>query len=92
MWFPVPTARMGGENSAKNCALHRRNLNQIRKSDLAAVGHGLELLAILPRLRLVPWHLGSAMIVWIADQGCFLLRRARSQRGHECAHQNGNDN
>ena len=48
-------------------------LNLTRNSGLAAVGHGLELLAVFPRLRLIPRHLGSAMIVWIADEGCLLL-------------------
>jgi hypothetical protein len=48
-------------------------LNLIRKSDLAAVGHGLELPAFFPRFLLVPRDGGSAMIVWIADEGCLLL-------------------
>src|SRR6516162_10684262 len=66
-------------------------LKKIRKSDLAAVGHGLDCLAAFPRLWLVPRHLGSAMIVWIADEGCLLLRCARRQRDYKCAEQNGND-
>ncbi len=40
---------------------------------LAAVGHGLELPAFFPWFLLVPRHGGSATIVWIADEGCFLL-------------------
>jgi len=48
-------------------------LNLIRKSDLAAVGHGLELPTFFPRFLLVPRDGGSAMIVWIADEGCLLL-------------------
>ena len=55
----------------------RANVRQIfrddPKSDLAAIGHGLELPAFFPRFLLVPWDGGSAMIVWIADQGCLLL-------------------
>ena len=48
----------------------------IRKSDLAAIGHGLELLAAFPWFRLVPRHLGSAMIVWVVYEGRLLLARA----------------
>ena len=50
-----------------------QSLNLIQKSDLAAVGHGLELPAFFPRFLLVPRHGGSAMIVWIADEGGLLL-------------------
>ena len=49
-------------------------LSLIRKSDLAAIGHGLELPAFFPRFLLVPWDHGSAMIVRIGDEGGFLLR------------------
>jgi hypothetical protein len=48
----------------------------IRKSDLAAIGHGLELPAFFPRFLFVPRDGGSAMIVWIADQGGLFLRCA----------------
>jgi hypothetical protein len=51
----------------------RQILDLIRKSDLAAIGHGLELIASFPWFLFVPRDRGSAMIVWIADQGCFLL-------------------
>jgi len=47
-----------------------------RESDLAAIGHGLELPAFFPRFLLVPRDGGSTMIVWIADQGGLLLRCA----------------
>jgi len=48
-------------------------LSLTRKSDLAAIGHRLELPAFFPRFLLVPWDGGSAMIVWIADQGGLVL-------------------
>src|SRR5262245_7617358 len=48
-------------------------LNLIRKSDLASVGHALELAAFFPWFLLVPRDLGSAMIVRIADEGGLLL-------------------
>jgi hypothetical protein len=48
-------------------------LNLIRKSDLAAVRHGLELPAFFPWFLLVPRDGGSAMIVRIADEGGLLL-------------------
>src|SRR5262245_61893634 len=72
------------ENSVQNRAFQSRNLNPIRKSDLAAVGHGLELPAFFPWFLLVPWDGGSATIVRIADEGCFLLCCARCQRDYEC--------
>ncbi len=46
----------------------------IRKLDLAAVGHRLELPTCFPCFLFVPWHLRAAMIVWVADEGCFLAR------------------
>ena len=48
-------------------------LNLIRKLDLAAIGHGLELPAFFPWFLLVPRDGGSTMIVRITDQGGLLL-------------------
>ena len=48
-------------------------LDGIRRSDLASVGHSLELPTCLPWFLLVPRDLGSAMIVWIVDKGGLLL-------------------
>ena len=47
-----------------------------RKFDLAAIGHGLELLPFFPRFLFVPWDGGSSMIVWIGHQGGLFLRCA----------------
>jgi len=91
MWFFTPTVRVIGDYFSSKLRVHSRNFETDPKSDLAAVGHGLDLLAAFPWFRLVPRHLRSAMIVWIADEGCWLLRSARSQRDHECAQQDGND-
>src|ERR1044071_4496510 len=91
MFFSRPTARLIGYTAVKMAHFAAAMLKKIGKSDLAAVGHSLELLAVFPRLRLIPRHLGSATIVWIGDEGCLVLRCARSQRHYECAEQNGND-
>jgi hypothetical protein len=60
-------ARSWRKFSPKIAILKQQFLNPIRKPDLAAIGHGLDLLAVFPWFRLVPRHLGSAMIVWVAD-------------------------
>jgi hypothetical protein len=64
------------ENSAQNCAVQSRNLEPDRRIGSAAIGHGLDRLATFPWFRLVPRHLGSAMIVWVTDEGGLLLARA----------------
>lgn len=65
-----------GANSIQIAHFKPAILEPDRNSDLAAIGHGLELLAFFPRFLLVPWDGGSAMIVWIADQGGLFLRCA----------------
>jgi hypothetical protein len=47
---------------------------------LAAVGDALELAAGFPWFLFVPWDHGLVMIVWVLDQGGFLLGCARGHR------------
>jgi len=74
----MATATSARTNLARiQSKIQSRNFRPLtRQSDLAAIGHGLELPAFFPRFLLVPRDGGSTMIVWIADQGGLLLRCA----------------
>src|SRR5204862_627885 len=78
-------------NQSKIAHFKAAILKLIRKSDLASVGHGLELPAFFPWFLFVPWDWRSAMIVGLADEGCFVLCCAWSECDHACAGQDRKD-